>query len=200
MPDSLQLFNHSKETFMLLPQVLSTLEQTLSLYSQQAIDYAKNDLWTEESLKQLKQTALLTLKTLQLIALTLITVCIAVIYFPLLTSHKALKFIENKINPIEVAMESLLNEPLKLEIDFESALPIQETASTDIQETNQTVSLSIPKPPANFTEILQTPMIILWNNFSEQVLSKVKEGVSFASNSQEDKNTHQSTIKEVLEC
>ena len=185
---------------MLLPQVLSTLEQALSSYSHQAINYAKNDLWTEDSLKQLKQAALLTLKTLQLIALTLITACIAVIYFPLLTSNRALQFIENKINPIEVAIESLLTEPPQLEINFQSALPVQETASTEIQETNQTVSLSIPKPPASFTEILQTPVLTLWNNLSEQVLSKVKKGVSFASNSQEDKNTHQSTIKEVSEC
>jgi hypothetical protein len=164
-------------------ELLTTLEERLDLYTQQVIHYAKNDLWTEESLKQLKEAILLSLKALQLITLSLITVCIGAVYFPLLLSNIATHFVENKVNP-EIVEESKLNkEFIQLELDFGSLESttmvtnaksnVKALRSADVEEQSSK-AVVIPPAPLTIIEILQTPINVLWQNISETVVSKVK--------------------------
>lgn len=162
-------------------ELLTSLDKALSLYSQQAINYAKNDLWSEESLAQLKQAALLTLKALQLLSLVLITVCVAAIYFPLLASNKVIQAAEQKIKSTEPVLKSPLVEYTQLEINF-NALDNTEVIEPQtiepqavlVESKEQTSVVAIPKPPSSVSELLCAQV--------EEVCIKVSEVINNKTN------------------
>lgn len=191
------LFNqHKGETIMQLPtqkELLTSLDKALSLYSQQAINYAKNDLWTEESLAQLKQAALLTLKALQLLALVLITVCVAAIYFPLLASNKIIQVAEQKIKSTEPVLKSPLVEYTQLEINFNASDNTEviepqtiepqtiEPQAVLVESKEQTSVVAIPKPPSSVSELLCAQVEEVCIKVSEVINNKTNLGGLFKS-------------------
>lgn len=169
-------------------ELLTSLDKALSLYSQQAINYAKNDLWTEESLAQLKQAALLTLKALQLLALVLITVCVATIYFPLLASNKIIQAAEQKINPTEPVLKSPLVECTQLEINFNASDNTEviepqtiEPQAVLVKSKEETSVVVIPKPPSSVSELLCAQVEEVCIKVSEVINNKTNLGGLFKS-------------------